>query len=38
MMVTSLALTADFIGGNVESSGNKYIQKYFFFDKMFFGY
>ncbi len=24
MMVTSLALTADFIGGNVESSGNKF--------------
>jgi hypothetical protein len=31
MMVTSLALTADFIGGNVESSGNKYIKKCFLF-------
>jgi hypothetical protein len=30
MMVTSLALTADFIGGNVESSGNKDIRKCFF--------
>jgi len=27
MMVTSLALTADFIGGNVESSGKKSLEK-----------